>query len=358
MKIAIITLPGKHDRHLPPLTMAYVAALLEQRRAIVRIYDCALDPQGNWEDIHRRLQTFQPQRVIIAGETSNEIEQAVIQIHQTHPEILPILTRRSGSEAFSVATSVLAWFDNAFHLPAPSHEELPYPSRHLLTLEQYELRAPGGEIQTPVVAGWRWQGRWLMRQPRLIGQEIRALTEEVGIRHILFYEPELTHDEAWFDELLYYLIGANLNVKWQAGVAIDRLHSERIPRLAQAGCEAISFTLSAISVFESASSRERARKIIASAREHGIYTRATVALEPPYESINRLVDVAATLGLDDVSFTLMQTLRVGDNEQQIQNHARQRYQEGRARQRLIERFGPALGGLLWQLRAEHLAEDE
>lgn len=358
MKIAIIALPSKDDNHLPPLTVAYIAAALEQRRAIVRIYDRALDPLGGWEDIQRRLQTFQPQRVIIAGEDSHALEQAVSHIHQTYPDILPLFVHRSGSEALAATASVLAWLDGANTLAVQSGEELPYPARHLLSLEHYELRAPGGEVQTPVVIGWRMHNQWQMRSTRQICQEIRALVEEVGIRHLLFCEPEITINEQWLDEFLDQLIGAHFNIKWQAAVALDRLHEERIRQLAQAGCEAITFALAATSVFDSASSREQARKLIAYAREQGIYTHATILLEPPYESIARLVDVAATFGLNDVSFKLMQTLRVGDEEQQIQRFARQRYQEGRTRQRLIDRFGPALGGLLWQLRVESLADDE
>lgn len=358
VKIAIITLPSKSDNHLPPLTMAYVAAALEQRRAIVRIYDRALEPLGGWEDIQRRLQTFQPQHVIIAGDDSHAIEQAVAHIHQMYSEILPLFAHRSGSDATVATASVLAWFDGAQAIPAPTAEELPYPARHLLSLEHYELRAPGGEVQTPVVIGWRIHNHWQMRPPRQICQEIRSLIEEVGIRHILFCEPEITLDNQWLEEFLDQLSSAHLNIRWQAAVAIDRLHEEQIRRLAHAGCEAITIALAAISIFDSASSRAQARKLIAYAREQGIYTHATVLLEPPYESIARLVDVAATFGLNDVSFKLMQTLRVGDDEQQIQRFAHQRYQEGRTRQRLIDRFGPALGGLLWQLRVEHLAEEE
>jgi hypothetical protein len=357
VKVAIIALPGTHDNHLPPLTVAYVAAMLEQRRAIVRIYDRALDPQGSWEDIQRRLQTFQPQRVIVAGDDTNAIEQAVSQLHQTYPDMLPLFVRRTGSEAIAAVTSVFAWFDGTNHSAEVSADEPVYPARHLLSLEHYALRAPGGEVQTPVVIGWRLHGRWYLREPRQIAQELRTLSEELGIRHVLFYEPELTLDTQWFAEFVDYLACANVPVKWQAAVSIVELGEAQIQKLVRAGCEALTFVLTATSVFDSANSRAQVRKLIAAIRDQGIYTHATVLLEPPYESIGRLVDVAATLGLNDASFQLMQTLRVGNNEQEIQSFARQRYKEGRTRQRLIERFGPALGGLLWQLRVQHLAEE-
>lgn len=358
MKVALIALPGKQTNQMPPLTLAYVAAVLEQRRIIVRMYDHALDATGSWHDIRRRLQTFQPQRVIVGGEDSRTIEQAVAQIHQSYPDILPLLVQRNGTDAPAAITGVLAWLDGVATVNQCLPNDVPFPARHLLSLEHYPLRAPGGELQTPVVIGWHINGQWHMRQPRQIGQELRTLVEEAGIRHVLFYEPALTIDEQWFTELLNYLISASLNVKWQAAVALEHLDEETIPRLVQAGCEALTFVIAATSIFDSASRRNQARKLLTTIREHGIYTHATILLEPPYESIARLIDVAATFSLNDVSFELMQTIRVGDDEQTIKRFARQRYQEGQIRQRLIDRFGPVLGGLLWQLRVQHVDEDE
>jgi hypothetical protein len=360
VKIALIALPGKQQNRLPPLTLAYIAAILEQRRAIVRLYDRALESAGSWNDIRRRLQTFQPQRMIIAGDDSRIIEQGVTYFHQTYPDILPLLVQRSGSEAPTIVNHVMAWLDsdNTDTTTELSADALPYPARHLLSLERYALRAPGGEVQTPVVIGWSDRGKWVMRSPHAIGQEIQTVMAEFGIRNVLFCEPELTIDQSWLNDLLDYFIKANLNVRWQATVTLEHLREETLPRLAQAGCEALTFSIAASSMFDSVQRRHQVQKLITSAGELGIYTHATVLLEPPYEAIARLIDVAATFGLNDVSFELMQTLRVGDDEQQIQRFARQRYQQGRSRQRLIDRFGPALGSLLWQLRVQHLAEDE
>jgi hypothetical protein len=49
VKVALIALPGKQTNQMPPLTLAYVAAVLEQRRIIVRMYDHALDATGSWQ---------------------------------------------------------------------------------------------------------------------------------------------------------------------------------------------------------------------------------------------------------------------------------------------------------------------
>ena len=46
MRIALVALDYGHDSAVePPLPLAYLAALLEQQRQIVRIYDLALDSQ-------------------------------------------------------------------------------------------------------------------------------------------------------------------------------------------------------------------------------------------------------------------------------------------------------------------------
>jgi hypothetical protein len=69
--------------------------------------------------------------------------------------------------------------------------------------------------------------------------------------------------------------------------------------------------------------------------------------------VPRLVDVAATFGLDDVSFDVLHAEAIGVNVEssQIQAIVRQLYDAGRDRQRLISRFGPTLGNLIWRLRS-------
>src|SRR5689334_17463276 len=71
VKIAIIALPQQeksNDRVAPPLPLCYMAALLEQQRHIIRIYDLALEPRVPIAEALSPLRIFRPQMVVIAAD--------------------------------------------------------------------------------------------------------------------------------------------------------------------------------------------------------------------------------------------------------------------------------------------------
>jgi hypothetical protein len=364
---------------LPPLTLAYLATLLEQRRHIVRIYDLALEPDAALLHALQPLRSFRPQVVVVSGETPELITAAVEALHEDkHPRVLPVQMSRSGLDANHVCAGVLQWLDRqrASH-PAPGAtppadgapidlDQLPLPARHLLSLESYNLRAVGGELQTTLLIGARLDGdgRIALRSPTGIVAELRSVSQEFGMRHYLLPDTPVTMDRAWLVELLTRLCDANLGIGWEAIAAPEELDEALVAHMARAGCEGVRFRLDAAKVFESAAAREQLRRAVEQLRRHEIFIRATVKLVPPYESIPHLVDVAATFGLDDVRFDVAQTeaASVGADETQLREMARQIYDQGRDRQRFISRFGPALGNLIWRLRgprgsAAHLDDE-
>jgi hypothetical protein len=377
--MALIALPCAGKPVLPPLTLAYLATLLEQRRHIVRIYDLALEPEAAMLHALQPLRSFRPQVVVVSGESPELITAAVEALHEDkHPRVLPVQMSRSGLDANHVCAGVLQWLDRQrVSHPAPGAtpppdgaaidiDQLPLPARHLLSLESYNLRAVGGELQTTLLIGARvdGDGRIALRSPTGIVAELRSVSQEFGMRHYLLPDIPVTLDRAWLVELLTRLCDANLGVRWEAFVAPEELDEGLAAHMARAGCEGVRFQLDAASVFESAAAREQLRHGVEQLRRHEIFIRAMVKLVPPYESIPHLVDVAATFGLDDVRFDVAQTeaASVGADETQLREMARQIYDQGRDRQRFISRFGPALGNLIWRLRgprgsAAHLDDE-
>ncbi len=363
--MALIALPCAGKPVLPPLTLAYLATLLEQRRHIVRIYDLALEPEAAMLHALQPLRSFRPQVVVVSGESPELITAAVEALHEDkHPRVLPVQMSRSGLDANHVCAGVLQWLDRQrVSHPAPGApaddatfdiDQLPLPARHLLSLESYNLRAVGGELQTTLLIGARahGDGRIVLRAPTGIVAELRSVSQEFGMRHYLLPDIPVTGDRAWLVELLTRLCDANLGVSWEAIATPEELDEGLVAHMARAGCEGVRFQLDAARVFESAAARETLRRAVEQLRAQEIFIRATVKLVPPYESIPHLVDVAATFGLDDVRFDVAQTeaASVGADETQLREMARQIYDQGRDRQRFISRFGPALGNLIWRLR--------
>lgn len=365
MNIALIALSPSGKRLTPPLTMAYLATLLEQRRHIVRIYDLALDPQAPLATALRPLHSFRPHVVILSGDREDILVAAVhaLKLDQ-HTHVLSTPMSRTGLDAPHVCASVLTWLSrqdaDSAAIGAGSDidasaglDGLPFPARHLLSLEHYELRAAGGELQTTLPIGALGPDHAvILRSPTQIVAELRSVSHEFGLRHYLFPDLPITYDQTWLFELLTRLCDADLGIGWEATADAERLNEELINHLARAGCEALCFDLDAALVFESTATRAQLRTVVDHARAQNIFLRANVKIEPPYESVPRLVDVAATFGLDDVSFDVLHAEAVGvaSESSQIQAMVRQLYDAGRDRQRFISRFGPALGNLIWRLR--------
>jgi hypothetical protein len=365
LNIALIALSHTGKRLTPPLTMAYLATLLEQRRHIVRIYDLALEPQLPLATALRPLHSFRPQVVIISGDREELLVAAVNALKlEQHTHVLSMPMSRTGLDAPHVCASVLNWLQRqGFESPSfgagseadpvVGLDDLPFPARHLLSLEHYELRAVGGELQTTVPIGaLGLEHEVILRSPTQIVAELRSISHEFGLRHYVFPDLPITYDQTWLFELLTRMCDANLEIGWEATADAEHLEESVINHLARAGCEALCFDLDAALVFESTATRARLRTVVEHARAHGIFLRANVKIEPPYESVPRLVDVAATFGLDDVSFDVLNAEAVGVSSEssQIQAMVRQLYDAGRDRQRFISRFGPALGNLIWRLR--------
>jgi len=225
-----------------------------------------------------------------------------------------------------------------------------------LTLEGYGLRACGGELQTTLLIGQQTaSGGYSLQRPERIVNELRSASREHGVRHYLLCGAALTTNVDWLRELAQCLIQADLEVAWEGVVRPEQLTGDLLVLLGQAGCEGLLFDFDVPQVLESVEARNELKAIVSEARQQGSHARAEVSLAPPYESIPQLVDVAATFGLDDVVFHAPPTSQPrSEGAVNVAEMARRRYSVGRSRQHLIERFGPRLGSLVWNVRQSRL----
>ena len=386
MNTALIALPAAERLIDPPLSLAYLATLLEQRHHIVRIYDLGLEPQINLEQLLQPLRSFRPSLVIVAGDQPDLLESALSAIpRDTLPGVLPVSMQRSGQDTLHLCSGVLQWLDqqrNDTELTTQlSLDRLPLPARHLLPLERYNLRAVSGALQTTLIVGAiEHDGRFVLRQPAQIVAELRRISHEFGLRHYRIPEPAITIDRTWLSEFLAQLTAAQLGIGWEATVQAEALDAELLRQMVRAGCESLCFQLDSSNLFDSSGSmqhrgarspvaeeghalptlpvcRSESHKqlcqVVAAARHCGIFAHARLKLEPPYEAIPHLVDVAATFGLDAVRFEVVRTQPLEDEPRvaELQHMACQIYDQRRDRQRLVQQFGPLIGGLFWYLRA-------
>lgn len=322
MKIAFVALPSGEDRHttriVPPLPLAYTAALLEQRRHIVRIYDLALAHNANLQTALAPLRSFRPNLIVLASDDAAAavpVEQAlqgtgarIMQlgaslrdgsITQTVARALWRANEQGRDEQSVIFDTLLAFGDDL--------DGLPYPARHLLSLEQYPLLTLNGDLQTTVcVAQQLASGATAARAPKQIAAELQSVVREHGIRHFVFTGAPVTNDLAWFEALLHQLAESANGSRWEATVDYAALSPELLEQMHEAGCEAVCFAFVAGAVLISREQRALLAELAHAAHALGLGVRASIHLDPPYNLMPSLIDVSATLGLDSVEFHVEQ----------------------------------------------------
>lgn len=364
----MIALPHPHTQRIaplgPPLPLAYMAALLEQQRHVVRIYDLALACGPALEE----LRLFRPQLALLAS-PSPEGEQTVTWLAELDVPVVRLLAGMRGpalpadpvgalapAEAGPAAQAAYALIRDTLALLDDHPDALPFPARHLLSLEQYPLRAPDGGIRTPVLTARHTPAQPIIpRHPAQIIAEIRCLVSEQGISHICFPGPALNQDRAWLRSLLQRLIAAGLQINWEARMQLDLLDAELLEHCRKAGCEALCFEIAAAQLLPPQGLHEQLRDTVQLLRALGISSRAQITLAPNDDVSPELIDCIALCDLDAVQF-VVSALLDRDNTTpthgplaDLAAHALERYRSSRSRRRFIARFGPQIGPMLWRI---------
>lgn len=375
MKIAFVAMPPSQNkpgaRIGPPLPLGYMAALLEQQRHIVRIYDLALATEQPLDRTLAPLHAFRPHIVVIAAAHTTptaDVETALEGLPATFVHLRTDLREPVHGIAAAhalcridersvVKDEKTVIFDALIALD-DDLDTLPFPARHLLSLEQYPLLTHNGDVQTTVLTAQQLTEQTIIqRQPALIIAELQSIAREHGIRHVVFPQPSLTHDRDWLRSFLRHLIAADLGIRWEATVQFELLDPELLQLCQQAGCEALSFDFAAADVLLSRERRAQLLEAVAQAHAAGITVRAGIDLDSVYGAMPALIDISATFGLDEVQFNVCgtadtvaaQPVAGSPSLAEVAEMARTRYRSSRSRQFFVERFGPQLGPMLWRV---------
>ncbi|NOK59526.1 MAG: hypothetical protein GFH27_549285n50 [Chloroflexi bacterium AL-W] len=371
MKIAFVAPPVADKQDItPPVALGYIAAVQEQQRHIVRIYDLALGDDTLTQNALAQLRIFRPHLTLVATEeskVSNALKQALLETDNhviwlgvelrhvlpdhTMMQAIWYLNHRSDTDNKQkiIVDSLVQLID--------SIDALPFPARHLLPLEQYSLHTPSGDLQTTLVIGQRKTvDEIVFRQPSLIVAEMQSIVREYGIHHFAFSKEPITHNAVWLDDLLQQLTKSKLGIGWEACISYKAPNTTQLRAMKAAGCEVLCCTFTAGDVLPSQCERDALLLFVKEAHACGIDVRARITLDAPYAAIPALVDLSATFGLDTVHFTVSQehttngqpTTEEKLSVEAVAEMARLRYQSSRNRQFFIDRFGPQFGPMIWR----------
>lgn len=326
MKICLINPPQILHRRfgLPgifqPLGLLYVAAVLEQEYS-VEVIDGALDNAGevrkcagqyylgvDFDEIGERIRTGRPDIVGISvpfsvneasalkvAEIVKGIDRGIVTVlGGPHPTVRPgeVLSSEyvdyivigEGEETFPELISKLETGapDAVRHVPGIGYKKngtpvltssrppiqdldaLPFPARHLLSMEKYFLAAKKSkdarrlyifnERNASVITSrgcpyhcnfcsiHNTMGqRFRARGPENIISEIRRLAADYNIRHINFEDDNLTLDKKRAEAIFDLMIKSRLNLTWSApnGLRVESLNEGMVEKMKLSGCKRV-----------------------------------------------------------------------------------------------------------------------
>jgi anaerobic magnesium-protoporphyrin IX monomethyl ester cyclase len=209
--------------------------------------------------------------------------------------------------------------------PIENLDELPFPARHLLPMDKYftllASKAPVTSMFTSrgcpfecafCSVPYQWGRRYRMHSPRYVVSEIEHLAENYGIKEVDFKDSDFTLNPDRTDKFCHSMIERKVDVRWFCNSRVTGMTKARLEKMKRAGCSLLLFgvesgdpdTLEHIRKHITLKDAEDAFK---NARDVGIATFAYFIIGFPGEtkkSIQRTIDFARKLKPSYVAFSL------------------------------------------------------
>jgi len=370
MKIALIFTPlrpkrawkmfGKHIRVVPPLSLAYVAAIAEKAGHRVIIIDTAAE-QLSLEDTIKRIRDFSPDicgftmttlgfhqtlswikkikekvkiPVIVGGwhlsiypqETMchDDIDYAVIgESENILPDLLKAL--EFGSSLYNIKG--IAFRDNGRVIITPNApmtadlDVIPFPARHLLDNTLYQNIFSRKKNFTAMLSarGCPYNcifcdlntKKFRMRSVKNFVDEIEINYKQFSIREFDIYDSSFTIDRERVIKICDEIIKRKLNIFWTARTRVDNVNKDMLRIMARSGCNTIMYGVESadqniLKLLRKQTNIEMIKDAIKWTRESGIKTFGFFMIGVPgetYETAMRTIRFSIELDLDYVQFS-------------------------------------------------------
>ncbi|MBU0762307.1 MAG: B12-binding domain-containing radical SAM protein [Candidatus Altiarchaeota archaeon] len=350
-----------------PLGLAYLAAYLLEKKVKVNIIDLQIEEVEELEDM---LINEKPKIVGISSVTTNyldalniarivkEIDKKVIVVlGGPHPSSLPekcieneyidIVVKGEGEETLfelyehinqkKRLTGIQGIYykesgniiSNPPRQPIEDIDKIPYPARHLLKREKYDIPASlvfkkpveyafssrGCPYKCIFCAGSKLLSKVNRRHSneRII-REIQHLIDEYGTKQISFFDDLFVRDRRETDELCNMIIdrGINKKIVWTCASRVDNVNPDILKKMHKAGCRYIMYGLETgserlMKLIKKGITLEQVRNALTWTREARIKSGGSFILGLPtetYEESLQTIEFSKTLDLDWAQFTI------------------------------------------------------
>jgi radical SAM superfamily enzyme YgiQ (UPF0313 family) len=291
MKILFIQPPPreikKEDIVVPPLGIAYIAAVLERKGHAVEIIDGFAEGLG-FQSLDERIKQASPDIVGITGMTpviDNAFNTAKIARKRAQyialggPHV-SVVKQKLFEQTKDVDFAVQGEADHSFELLINALENstdisrvpglitrdfqnpptalirdidaLPFPARHLLPNEKYRYILSRGKVTTVFTSrGCPYHcvfcdkavfgSQWRARSAENVLRELEIIVREFGIRSIIFYDDLFTIRKDRVQEICRGIIERKLDIEWKCEGRVNLVDAESLGWMKKAGCTMIAY---------------------------------------------------------------------------------------------------------------------
>jgi radical SAM superfamily enzyme YgiQ (UPF0313 family) len=291
MKILFIQPPPreikKEDIVVPPLGIAYIAAVLERKGHAVEIIDGFAEGLG-FQSLDERIKQASPDIVGITGMTpviDNAFNTAKIARKRAQyialggPHV-SVVKQKLFEQTKDVDFAVQGEADHSFELLINALENstdisrvpglitrdfqnpptalirdidaLPFPARHLLPNEKYRYILSRGKVTTVFTSrGCPYHcvfcdkavfgSQWRARSAENVLRELEIIVREFGIRSIIFYDDLFNIRKDRVQEICRGIIERKLDIEWKCEGRVNLVDAESLGWMKKAGCTMIAY---------------------------------------------------------------------------------------------------------------------
>jgi anaerobic magnesium-protoporphyrin IX monomethyl ester cyclase len=340
MRILLVNPPSrasqKEELIVPPLGLAYLAAVLEREGHEVKVLD-AFARGLSWNEFEEEAQREKPDLLGIGGLTPTlDSTLRAIRICRPHTRYLvmggPHISVHKqeffrtcpeldfgiigeGEESFPALVRRLETGKDPWDLPGlvgPERcnppgpfiqelDQLPFPARHLLPNEAYRYALwPGKRITTLITSrGCPYHcifcdksvfgSRWRARSPEKVLDEMETVVKDLGIRSMILYDDLFTLDKERAIAVCRGILERGLKISWKCEGRVDRVDEELLSWLKKAGCRLIAYGVESgnqhgLDYLQKGIDRAQIRQAFALTRKAGIRPMAYFILGIPVET--------------------------------------------------------------------------
>jgi anaerobic magnesium-protoporphyrin IX monomethyl ester cyclase len=362
MKIALILPEWNIENSYPPLGLAYIGAVLERERHVVKIFDLTLGKDRSIENKMEDVIRFAPDIIGISVMThsySSAIKTALYLKNTTgayivfggpHPTIMPedvlknafidFVIIGEGEDTFlkicqNLQTKKfsgiggLCYKENGKLVIQPKDnfienlDSIPFPARHLLKIDDYKLVDDRGHPMVTIMSSrgcpygciYCYKGlfgrTYRQRSPEDIVGEIKSCIK-LGYKSFYFIDDLFTLNAERVDSLTKAIKEEKLDIRWQCLARVNNATLEMFKKMKDAGCYKVHFGIESgnqniLNRVKKGITLAQVRNAVKCCKEADIKTKGYFMIGMPgdtEETIQDTLRFAKELELNDTMFSI------------------------------------------------------